>query len=242
MSLRDPRRQAQLRKLVEKLGLPEDSRIQWSLLDLALTHPTASAAANYEQLEFVGDAVMRLATIEFLWEAYSHCSVGELSAIRSILISDRILAQIGASYGLERYLLVAPSGANDPNAQESRLAETLEAVLGALYLSSHNLKLIRPWLDRHLQQQAEAVRSDPAYQNYKAALQTWTQAHHQTLPQYRIQDSQKVQDAHRYTAEVWLKGQQIAQGSGRSIKAAEKVAAQAAFMQLVASDPEPATE
>ncbi len=235
MSLCDPRRQKQLQKLIEKLGLPKNSPIDWSLLDIALTHPTYSSPTNYEQLEFVGDAVIRLAAAKFLFTRYSECSVGELSAIRSVLVSDRTLAQIGNSYGLERYLLVAASAAKDPNGQESRLADAFEAMVGALYFSSHDLKLIYPWLERHLIDLAEAVRADPAYQNYKAALQVWTQAQHQSLPEYRVQDSGQIQDAHRYTAEVWLKGERIGQGSGRSIKAAEKAAAFAAWERLQAS-------
>jgi len=238
MSLHDPRRQKQLQKLIEKLGIPNSS-VKWSLLDIALTHPTYSPQANYEQLEFVGDAVIRLAAAEFLFTIYPGGSVGELSAIRSVLVSDRALAQIGHSYGLERYLLVAASAAKDPSGQESRLADAFEAMVGALYLSSHNLQLIRPWLEPYLKDLAETVRADPAYQNYKAALQVWTQAEYQSLPEYRVQDSGQIQDADRYTAEVWLKGQQIGQGSGRSIKAAEKVAAFAALRRLQASDSGP---
>lgn len=66
MVLPDSYRQSQLAKLVQKFGLNQSQQIQWSLLDLALIHPTASAQKNYEQLEFVGDAVVRLATAEFL--------------------------------------------------------------------------------------------------------------------------------------------------------------------------------
>lgn len=231
MSLSDPRRQKQLQKLVARLGLP-NAPVKWSLLDLALTHPTFSPVANYEQLEFVGDAVMRLVVAELLFEIYPTCSVGELSAIRSILVSDRTLAGLATSYGLERYLLVAPSAAKDSRGYESRLADAFEAVLGALYLSSHNLQLIRPWLDLHLQQLAEEVRTDPAHQNYKAALQAWTQEHYKVLPEYRIQETGQIHETERFTAEVWLKGELLGQGAGRSIKVAEKEAAQIAFLKL----------
>ena len=56
MNLSYPRRQKQLQSLVNRLGLVSTTPIQWRLLDLALTHPTVSSEANYEQLEFVGDA------------------------------------------------------------------------------------------------------------------------------------------------------------------------------------------
>lgn len=60
-----PQRQRQLEKLILRLGLPGNAPIRWDLLDLALTHPSASGQANYEQLEFVGDAVVRLLAAVF---------------------------------------------------------------------------------------------------------------------------------------------------------------------------------
>jgi len=233
MTLSYPRRQKQLQSLVQKLGLTAQAPVQWQLLDLALTHPTISAQANYEQLEFVGDAVVRLVAAEVLWETYPDCPVGEFAAIRSVLVSDRILAQLAAEYGLELYLLVAGSASTDKAGQETRLADAFEAVLGALYLSTHTLKLVRPWLDPHFKQLAAQIRSDPARLNYKAALQEWTQAHFKVLPEYRVQEISQPRDSlERFTAEVWLQGRQLGQGTGRSIKAAEQAAAQVAFLAI----------
>ncbi len=230
MTLQYPRRQKQLQSLVQKLGLPEQSRIQWQLLDLALTHSTVSATANYEQLEFVGDAVVRLATAVFLLERHPDLPVGEFAALRSVLVSDRILAQLAASYQLERYLLVSDSALNDKLGQESRLADAFEAVLAALYLSTQTLELVRPCLDHHFRQLVAEILSDPARQNYKAALQEWSQAHYKMLPEYRVMQAESAHsDAQRFTAEVWLRDERLGQGSGRSIKAAEQAAAQVAF-------------
>ncbi len=207
--------------------------IQWPLLDLALTHPTASTTANYEQLEFVGDAVVRLITSEFLLEHYSDLPVGEFAAIRAVLVSDRTLAQIAASYNLDRYLLVSDSARNDQLGQESRLADAFEAVLAALYLSTRTLDLIRPWLEPHLRTLIPDIQRDPARRNYKAALQEWTQARYKVLPEYRVVEVEAVHGAaHRFMAEVWLQGERLGQGSGRSIKAAEQAAAQAAFLTV----------
>ncbi|MBD2039361.1 ribonuclease III [Microcoleus sp. FACHB-672] len=233
MTLTHPHRQKQLQKLLQKLGLSENSPVQWQLLDLALTHPTISPAANYEQLEFVGDAVVRLAAAELLLETYPDCQVGEFAAIRSVLVSDRALAKIADSYGWDRYLLVANSAAADTAGLESRLADSLEAVLAALYLSTHTLELVRPWLDSHFKQLATEIRTDPARQNYKAALQEWTQAHYKALPVYRVKETTQVHDdAQRFTAEVLLEGRRLGQGKGRSIKAAQQAAAQEAFLSL----------
>ncbi|MEG3989105.1 ribonuclease III [Microcoleus sp. Pol7_A1] len=231
-----PGRQKQLETLIQKLGLPKNAAIKWHLLDLALTHASASAKANYEQLEFVGDAVVRLAASELLFETYPDCTVGEFAAIRSILVSDRNLAKIAESYGFDRYLIVSSSAASDKTGAEPRLADALEAVLAALYLSTQTLELIRPWLDSHFQRLATEIRSDPARQNYKAALQELTQGKYKTLPKYSVQETGTVQGGEdRFTAEVLVQGKLVAEGKGRSIKAAEQAAAQAAFNKLVGS-------
>ncbi|NET32977.1 MAG: ribonuclease III [Cyanothece sp. SIO1E1] len=232
-AFKDSLRQRQLHNLVQKLGVPTEAIIDWSLLNLALTHSTVSAASNYEQLEFLGDAVVRLAAAEFLLAAYPHSSVGKIAAIRSVLVSDRTLAQLANYYELGKYLLISNSAAGDKAGQRSRLAEAFEAVLGALYLNTHNLTLIRPWLDPHFAQLAADIRTDPALQNYKAALQEWTQAQAKTLPEYRVEEIGKTHgDSERFSAQVWLKGQLLGEGKGRSIKVAEQVAAQAAFLAL----------
>jgi ribonuclease-3 len=232
MTLSYPHRRHQLQSLIHKLGLPED-RVQWDLLDLALTHPTISSSQNYEQLEFVGDAVVRLATSEFLLEKFAELPVGEFAAIRAVLVSDRTLARIAASYNLERYLLLSEHVRRDTLGQESRLAEALEAVMAALYLSTHTLQLVHPWLDAHLSQLIPDIQKDPARQNYKAALQEWSQARYKALPEYRVTEQPDTAGtSHRFRAEVWLQGERLGQGSGRSIKAAEQAAAQIAFLAI----------
>ena len=225
-----PRRQHELQRLLLKLGLPEKVPVKWSLLDLALTHPTFSLASNYQQLEFIGDAVVRMAASELLLEIYPDSPVGEFSAIRKVLVSDRLLAQLADLYGLEQYLLTDKGTANDPMGRQSRLADAFEAVLGALYLSTHTLELIRPWLDSHFKRLAAEIRQDPARQDYKSAFQEWTQAAHKILPEYRTTEIEDSPENHfLFAAEVWLLGKCYGKGKGRSRKAAEQAAARAAL-------------
>ncbi|MGG6296885.1 ribonuclease III [Leptolyngbya sp. AN02str] len=233
MTLSSPYREKELRRLALKLGLPADAPIRWDLLDMALTHPTASATANYERLEFVGDAVVKLAAAEFLYAAYPTVPEGELSAMRSVLVSDRMLAQIGDRYGLERYLLMGPSAAADRVGHDTRIAAAMEAMLAALYLSGRSLNLIHPWLDSHLQEFATIIASDPARLNYKGALQGITQTHMGVLPEYRLTElSQRYGHPERFVAEVFIHGQSYGQGKGQSKKAAQQAAARIAFDRL----------
>lgn len=238
--MQDSVRYRQLQQFVQKLGLPKTASVRWSMLDLALTHSTVSATENYEQLEFLGDAVLRLAAAEFLIETHPNSPVGELAAIRSALVSDRTLADISASYGLERYLLMSSSAAKDRAGRQSRLAESFEAVVGALYLSTHTLELVRPWLDPHFAQRTDDIRSDPALHNYKAALQEWTQAYYKLLPEYRVEEiCPNHGSTERFAAEVWFQGRCLGQGRGRSIKLAEQAAARIAYQMLADSSQSP---
>jgi ribonuclease-3 len=231
----NPLRQKQLEQFLQRLGLSLADPVRLDLLDLALTHPTASLEANYERLEFVGDAVVKLAAGEFLFVRYPNAPEGELSAIRSMLVSDRTLAEIAQSYGFERFLLVGGSARGNQAGQQTRLASALEAVLAALFLSSQDLSLIHPWLDGHLAHHSDIIRHDPTFKNYKGALQILTQERYQTRPDYRvIEIGQTYGDRERFEAEVWLAGKKWGQGRGKSKKAAEQAAAERAFLELQA--------
>lgn len=231
--LEDPRRKQQLERLIVKLGLPASSPVNWQLLDTALIHPSISATQNYEQLEFVGDAVIRLVAAEILLETYPHEPVGEFAAVRSIMVSDRVLANLAEYYGIEPYLIIGTNATGNPIGRQSWLADAFEAVLGALYLSTHNMDLIRPWLDRKLKDQAETVRNDPARENYKDALQEWTQGKHKILPTYKVAENSSFQNPEtRFLAKVWLHDQLLGEGFGRSKKRAEQAAAKQAFFGL----------
>ncbi len=230
----DSRRKKQLQTCIQKLGLSDNLTVNWELLDLALTHPTISRENNYQQLEFVGDSVVRLVAAEVLLETYPNELVGEFAAIRSILVSDRTLAEFAEGYGLDRYLLMSESVAQDKIGRVSWLADAFEAVLGALYLSTKNMTLVRPWLDPLLITKAAEIHSDPARQNYKDALQEWTQGQYKILPEYRVTEQDKDQEHHqRFFAEVWLKGSKLGAGHGRSKKMAEQAAAKDAFFSVV---------
>ena len=218
--------------LMNQLALPEGA-VEYALLNLALTDISSSADENNEKLEFLGDAALRLAAGEFLMQMFPQMTLGEMSAVRSQLVSDRTLAGIAKRYNLGRYLLLSKSAAGDKAGEDSRLADTIEAMLGAFYLSAGNLSLIRPWLDPHLDRITKELRSDPARQNYKAALQELTQSRYKSLPVYTSKQISQVHgDRERFHAEVWFDESLLGEGKGRSIKQAEQAAARVAFDKL----------
>ncbi|WP_228040535.1 ribonuclease III family protein [Nodosilinea sp. LEGE 07088] len=194
-----------------------------------MTHKSADVDYNYEQLELLGDAVLRLAATECLQEAFADLSVGELSAVRSVLISDRTLGQLGQDMGLAPLLRVGPGMTVGP----THLADALEAVVAVFYLETHTLELVRTWLDAKLHPLAVTVRRDPARQNYKVALQELTQARSKTLPEYRTVEQRPVDgDPERFAATVWFQSACWGRGYGPTKKQAEQAAAAVAYDRL----------
>lgn len=229
-----PRRRA-LEHLLNRLGFKDPAwleQLRWDLLDQALIHPSLDGQRNNDRLEFLGDSVLRILATEFLFQSYPHLSVGELTAVRSDLISDAHLAELADLHGLERYLEVGSSSQNDLAGRERRLADAFEAVLGSLYLSwgMHTLARLHPWLDPYFRQRVEQWFQDPTRRNPKAALQELTQRLWGTLPEYRLVAAREHPP--HFTMEVWGHGQCWGRGQGRSKKAAEMAAAAQAYGHL----------
>ncbi len=222
-----------LSTLINQLGVPS-SAIKPDLLALALVDISSSADANNEKLEFLGDAALRLAAAEFLMERYPTMALGDMSAVRSHIVSDRVLATIAKHYHISRYLQLSKSAQGDQAGADSRLADALEAILGALYMSAGNLSLIRPWLDPHFEGLTSELQGDPAKQNYKAAVQELTQSCYKALPTYKVTEISQVHgDNERFMAEVWFQEKLWGEGKGRSRKMAEQAAAKIAFGKLM---------
>ena len=170
---------------------------------------------------------------ELLRETYPDEPVGEFAAIRSVIVSDRFLAKLSESYGVESYLLIATNAAGNSAGRQSWLADSFEAILGALYLSTNTMELVRPWLDEPLKAQSEKVRQDPARYNYKDALQEWTQGKYKILPEYKVtENTQNATPQSRFIAKVWLRDRFLGEGVGRSKKMAEQAAAKEAFLKI----------
>lgn len=227
-----------LRRYAAHLRLPKEADISWELLDQALTHASASTQRNNERLEFMGDAVLRLAAAEFLMEQYPDAAVGELSMLRSHLVSDQVLTQIAETLDIESLLQLSAAAVGDRAARPGRLADAVEAVLAVLYLSTNSLRFVRPWLDPYLEELAEQLTQNPAAHNPKTALQELLQKHHKALPDYRtVEISTAHGDPERFQAEVWFRDRRLGEGKGASRKAAEQAAALEGYRTLQAMSP-----
>ena len=236
----DPRRQRELVRLLEKMGLDpvklegvKPSGFDWLLIDQALVHPSFSKTYNNDQLEFVGDSVLKLAVSFFLREEYGEKTVGALSALRQHLVSDKTLAKIAHTYDLKKYIVLDEAimrndSQNVEGREQTLLANSLEALMAAIYICAGDIKFIRKWLDPHMKNLAETLLKLPAFGNYKEALIEITQRRWKRLPEYRNVD----QVNNLFCVEVWFDDRCWGRGQGKSIKAAQQEAAAIALQKM----------
>ena len=229
-----PRRQ-QLLAFLNRQGLPlppahGDTDRQLEPLDEALTHTSAGLALNHEQLEFLGDAVLRLAASEFLEQARPGLAVGQRAALRAQLVSDRWLAELGEHCGIDAVLRIGPMAAGDSSGRATLRAEACEAVIGALYRIWGDLSAVQHWLTPHWQRTLAELQADPHRHNWKSALQEWSQGQGRGLPSYRCDECSQVHgDPRRFHCRVALGDQALGEGWGGSRREAEQQAARDAL-------------
>ncbi|MCP9849525.1 ribonuclease III [Cyanobium sp. Morenito 9A2] len=235
MPIPNERRQ-QLVAFLASLGLEEAPDL--APIDEALTHTSASRSRNHERLEFLGDAVLRLAAAEHLQHQHPQLGVGACSALRAQLVSDRALAELGAACGIDAVLLQAEATRLDPLAAPTVRAECTEALIGGLYEAWGNLLPIHRWLSPHWQRATAELLADPHRHNWKQALQEWSQGKGLGLPSYALEERHRSHGhPERFHSRVELAGKPLGEGSGRSRREAEQRAARRALEALEAQLP-----
>ena len=208
------------------------------LVEKALTHPSftkendINSLENYERLEFFGDSVLKLFTSKLLYEIYPEAPEGELSKIRSILVSDAILAQIAIQIGVDKLLKLGPSEEKQVGRKrESNIACALEALLGAYYLNGKQTE-IEKFIKDYVMVFAEDVDKHFEKYNAKDILQQYTQGIDKTLPVYRTLAVRGPAHKPVFEVEVEWQGSVIASATGKSKKEAQQNCALAAFKKL----------
>lgn len=227
-----------LQELLIRLGLQQPAdEAALQPLRTALTHTSAGLEVNHEELEFLGDAVLRLACAEFLEQNHPNLSVGERSAFRAQLVSDRWLAELAAELQLDGLIKQGSATAADTTARATVRAECCEALVGAVYLAwggaDGGLHAVRQWLDPQWQRSCLELASDPHRHNWKSALQELTQAQQAGLPSYATtEENSNHGDQRRFRSVVSVNAKEKGWGWGPSRRLAEQEAAREALEQL----------
>jgi ribonuclease-3 len=202
------------------------------LLAQALTHPSAAQrhAGGYERLEFLGDRVLALVVAETLFSAFAKEREGALAKRHAGLVRQSALVEVARRLDLGRDLSVS-KGEEDSGARDSPavLADTMEAVIAALYLDG-GIDAARAFIVDRWTPLIAAERRPP--QDAKTFLQEWAQGRGRPLPRYESTAATGPAHAPRFTVAVHVEGEAPAEGEGSSKRAAEQAAARAFLRRL----------
>ena len=217
--------------LVERIGF--DRTVAPELWTQALTHKSAESVANYERLEFLGDAVLKLVISQWLYDRAPHMPEGEMTKVRARVVSDEVLARVAVAMELGPHLVLGPSEKRSAGRTKvGTLASAFEAMLGVVH-QVHGYAaadaFLRTWLGPEYETALEVGGQD----NYKALLQEHSQKLHKTVPEYRLVERSGPDHAAKFTVAVSIKGVGEAEASGSSKQEAETLAA-AAFLRKFA--------
>ncbi|MGH2785259.1 MAG: ribonuclease III [Actinomycetota bacterium] len=205
------------------------------LFEMALTHRSFAyekgGLETNERLEFLGDAVLGVIVTDALYKEYPTLPEGDLAKMRAALVNMTILADVAREIGLgESVYLGRGEAMTGGRTKPSILADTLEAVFGAVYLDRGIGEASRVILKLFLPRIRGQVEGGTV-QDYKTSLQELAAARIGSLPEYRITES-GPDHAKRFQATVLLAGEQHGTGEGRSKKEAEQSAAREAVTRL----------
>lgn len=202
-------------------------------LELALRHASHSESRldSNERLEFLGDAVLGMIVCERIFERFPEALEGEMTKIKSTVVSRKTCADIAEEMGLEQFLVLGKGMQTQDRLPRSLAAAVFEAVIAAVYLDQGfdaTKAFLVPLLDPYIE---EAERSGHQ-QNFKSVLQQHTQAEFAESPVYRVLDEKGPDHAKAFKVGVELAGEVFPSCWGQSKKQAEQQAAEAALHEM----------
>jgi ribonuclease-3 len=220
-------------ELFARLGLSIDEQ----LIELALTHRSfayeSGGIPTNERLEFLGDSVLGIVITDNLYRAHSDLPEGQLAKMRSAVVNARALAAVARELHLGDYLRLGKgeeaTGGRD---KSSILADTVEAVIGAIYLSC-GLDEARTFVLNHFQELLVEAETLGAGLDWKTSLQELTAELGVGVPTYSITE-QGPDHAKEFYAQVVLGERLYGHGTGSNKKEAEQIAASSAYAELLA--------
>lgn len=223
-------------KKLEKIFQIKPKNIK--IFEKALTHSSftreneISSLENYERLEFLGDAVLKLCISDILYKMFPDYAEGELTKIRSIIVSDNILAKAAEEIGMAPLIILgAQEEKMGGRARSSILACAFEAVLGAYYLCN-KYKELSNFLEKIFMPFIKDIDEHFEKFNAKAVLQEFTQSKNKKIPDYKVIEEIGPQHDKIFVVEVSYMNEVLASGKGKTKREAEQDAAYSACVKL----------
>ena len=205
-------------------------------MNLSFIHRSVSnetgSRLNNERLEFLGDSVLGAACATLLYEKYSDKAEGELAKIKSVLVCEDILSAVARVLQIDTMLLLGKGEElSGGRGKKAILADTLEALIGALYLDS-GYQAAFAFVSRYFAAEIERVTENDYHRDYKSLLQELCQSRYRCYPQYRLVKCSGPDHERMYWIEVTVDGGVYGPGAGRNKKSAEQEAARLAWQAL----------
>jgi ribonuclease-3 len=206
------------------------------LLEEALTHPSVGHETqrhhfNNQRLEFLGDAILQLVITEYLYHHFSAEAEGQLTKLRSRLVSRDTLRVRAAALDLGQYLMIGRGEeASGGRERASTLADGYEALIGAVYLDS-DLETARRFILTQAKPDLEDVKEEPVDINPKGHLQELLQSISPCSPAYELVSESGPEHDKTFVVKCVWEEMILGEGSGRSKKQAETAAAADAMEQ-----------
>lgn len=200
-----------------------------AILQQALTHRSADSVNN-ERLEYLGDAILSFVIAEELFKRFTQVKEGKLSRLRATLVKGVTLAEIGRELSLSEVLILGPGELKSGGyRRESILADTVEALFGALYIDS-GLEAVKELILRLFDERLTSIDVNEIIKDPKTRLQELLQSRKQPLPLYSVSEIKTESDVPSFEAScqvVLLK--KLVMGQGSSHRKAEQKSADRAL-------------
>jgi ribonuclease-3 len=212
------------------------------LLKAALTHASGAAnrLASNERLEFLGDAVLGFTICEWLFKEHTEYQEGELTQIKSTVVSRRVCARVSHKLELEDCLILGKGMQQGTGVPKSLLSDVYEALIAAIYLDG-GFSAAREFILRTIREELQRAVQGHSIGNHKSALQQLAQREHGAAPVYRLVSETGPDHSKIFQIAAEVKNRKFTPAWGRTKKDAEQRAAGNALAEL-SGDEAPYTE
>lgn len=203
------------------------------LLEEALTHSSIAdnRLKSNERMEFLGDAILDMVVCEELFRKFPQYLEGELTKIKSAVVSRRTCCEVALELGLQEVLIIGKGISSREQMPLSLAANVYEAVVAALYMDA-GFEAVREFIIRTMGPKIDEVAATAHQQNYKAVLQQHAQKALGTGPMYELLDEKGPDHAKCFEVCVSIDGRRFTSAWGPNKKQAEQKAALLALEEL----------
>lgn len=196
------------------------------LLESALTHASGAEnrLASNERMEFLGDAILGSVVCQRLFADFPEHLEGELTRLKSVVVSRQTCAKVSGTLGLEEFLILGKGMTTHPEVPSSVLAAVFEALVAAIFLDGGQLAA-QDFIERSMESEIELAEAGEMGRNYKSQLQQLAQREHGVTPNYRLLDEKGPDHSKCFQVAAEVGEQQFAPAWGKSKKESEQRAA-----------------